>query len=537
MKKNKFIQISCHFVGLISAIVILSGSSCKKSEVPIAKTLKDSMAIMASSKAELQLMDVNFQADASFNAINASFLSGSGTTQYYKTALNNSATDYFWQQALDIQMVEDTYLRTKSSSHKDLIANLLNTFLQQNHGNGGLYDWDWNNYNDDLLWAGIAFARGYQITGNNTFLNQAKYAFNRAYDRGWDSSLGGGIWWNVDHQDKSGLSNNTAVILGCYIYESTKETAYLTKASAIYDWIWTTIYNRSSGAVYENILPNGTVSTSANVYNAGAFISAANQLHRITGRPSLYDDAKRAVDYVRANETTNGIFHNSIRNGSWASEFARGLGEFVRDNNLWSTYYDWMKQNADAAWAARRTDRNITWNDWLTTTPSDNITSMLECISSVVMQQVTPTTQPGLTDNAIYRVTPKYVTGSGISINMQTNLAEIWQWINGNNQKFQIKPVGYGYYRLVPQSATGSSLNVAGGSNANNAAIQIAATNDNASQYYKLVYDYDGYYKLKPRCAPMSCVNVEGAGTANGTKCILWNESFTDNERWLMQKL
>jgi len=189
------------------------------------------------------------------------------------------------------------------------------------------------------LWAGIAFVRGYQITGNTTFLNQAKYAFNRAYDRGWDSSLGGGIWWDVPHSCKSGLSNNTAVILGCYIYELTHDSTYLTKASAVYDWIWLTIYNRSTGAVYENIDPNGVVSSVASVYNAGAFIGAANQLHRITGRSSLYDDAKRAADYVRNNETTNGVFNNPIRNGSWSSEFARGLGEFVRDNNLWSTYY------------------------------------------------------------------------------------------------------------------------------------------------------------------------------------------------------
>jgi hypothetical protein len=534
MKKTNFTRSVSTVGSLIGISVLLWISGCKKSEVISSAILKDSTIVTA--KKTIKLNEVNSQADAAFNAINTSFLTTSGSTQYYKTALNNTATDYFWCQALDIQMVEDTYLRTKSSSQKDLITNLLNTFLQQNQGQGGLYDWNWNDYNDDLLWAGIAFARGYQITGNVTFLNQAKYAFNRAYDRGWDNSLGGGIWWDVTHQDKSGLSNNTAVILGCYIYELTKESAYLTKASAVYDWIWLTLYNRTTGAVYENITPNGTVSSVASVYNAGAFIGAANQLHRITGRLSLYDDAKRAVDYVRANETTNGIFNNPIRNGSWSSEFARGLGEFVRDNNLWSTYYSWMKQNVDAAWAARRTDRNITWNNWLTTTPSDNVTGMLECISAVVMQQVTPAAQPGLIDNAIYRLTPKNATGSSLSINMQTNLAELWQWIAGSNEKFQLKPLGNGYYRLVPQSATSSSLNVAGGSAANSTAIQISSTIVNSSQYFKLIYDYDGYYKLKPQCAPMSCVNVQGNGTANGTKCILWQESFADNERWLMEK-
>ncbi|TCD05909.1 hypothetical protein EZ449_15735 [Pedobacter frigidisoli] len=125
------------------------------------------------------LSDVNANADAAFNAYNTSFLVTSANTQYYKEALNVPSKDYFWRQALDIQMVEDVFLRTKSSAHRTLITNLLNTFLQQNQGSGGLYHWNWNEYNDDLQWAGIAFARGYQITGNTTFLSQAQYAFNR----------------------------------------------------------------------------------------------------------------------------------------------------------------------------------------------------------------------------------------------------------------------------------------------------------------------------------------------------------------------
>jgi predicted alpha-1,6-mannanase (GH76 family) len=509
-------------------------AGCKKND-SIGGSLKTDSLVSVSPK--LKVNEINSQADAAFNGYTGAFLVTSGNTQFFKVKLNDGTKDYFWQQALDIQGVEDTYLRTKSAAHKTLLTNLLNTFLQQNQGSGGLYDWNWNNFNDDILWAGIAFARGYQITQNPVYLTQAKYAFNRAYDRGWDSTLGGGIWWDVAHQNKSGLSNNTAVILGCYIYESTKETAYLTKAQAIYDWIWGHLYNHTTGAVGEDMKPDGTLIQDANVYNVGAFISAANQLHRITGLTSIYDDAKRSVDYVRNNKTTGGILTGNTRNGTWASEFARGLGEFVRDNNLWSTYYTWMKQNADAAWARRRTDYNITWNKWVANSPLDDTTKANECISAVVMQQVTPATQPGLTDNGIYRLTPKIAGGSSLDIDMTSNLADIWTSGAGNNQKFRLVPLDHGYYRLVPQSATTFSLDVTGGSNANNTAIGIYGTNGNSSQYFKVVYDYDGYYKLKPRCAPSSCVNVKGGATANGTKCVLWQESLSDNERWFMQLL
>ena len=517
-------------------VIALNFTSCKKSDPELSDlTLKNSKSQMAVGPNAL-LLDVNANADAAFDAYNTSFLVTSGNTQYYKEALNVSSKDYFWRQALDIQMVEDVYLRTKSAAHKTLITNLLNTFLQQNQGSGSLYDWDWNDYNDDLQWAGIAFARGYQITGNTTFLNQAKYAFNRSYDRGWTTELDGGLWWDVSHQDKSGLSNNPEMILGCYIYEATKDITYLNKSIAIYNWVKSKLYNASTGAVYENILPNGTVSSSANVYNIGAFVGAANHLHRLTGNSLYYDDAKRSVDYVRNNKTVNGILTNGTRQGTWQSEFVRALGEFVRDNNLWSTYYTWMKQNADAAWSVRRTDKNLIWNTWTANTPSDNITTALECVGGVIMQQVTPITQPaGIINNSIYRLSPKINANSALDI-LGTpigSLAEIWQWNAGPNQKFKLISADYGYYRLVPQHNTNTSLDVTGANPANDTPIEIYTTqNNNSAQLFKLVYDYDGYYKLKPKCAPSSCLNVKANNPADGSKIVLWQEANGDNERF-----
>jgi hypothetical protein len=529
MKKNMLTGVA----GMLClAGIIISG--CKKSSTFTNNTSTNGTETTA------RAVDPNPNADAAINGYNSAFLITSGSTQYYKTALNDNTKDYFWRQALDIQMVEDVYRRTKSTAHSTLITNLLNTFLVQNAStSGNQQDWTWNQYNDDLLWAGLAFARGYQVTHNSTFLNQAAYAFNLAYNRGWDASLGGGIWWDVAHTSKSGLSNNTAVMLGCYLYEFTRDITWLNKASAIYDWIWNSIYNHTTGAVYENMRPNGTVDMADNVYNAGAFIGAAGHLHRLTGRESLYDDAKRAVDYVRNNKTANGILSNGQRQGTWQSEFARGLGEFVRDNNLWSTYWGWMKQNADAAWNIRRTDWNIAWNQWTAPSPVDNVTTAVECVGAVVMQQVTPVTQPGFTDGATYRLTPRINSGSALDVHGGLTAdgtgVEIYGWNGGANQKFQVAPLGRGYYRLIPANATTRSVDVPGASNTDNTLIDIWTSNTTTAQYWKLVYDYDGYYKLKPKCAPVSCMNVQGNNPANGSKCVIWPESYGDNERWLFQ--
>jgi predicted alpha-1,6-mannanase (GH76 family) len=479
--------------------------------------------------------------DTVFNAYNSAFLITSGSTQYYKEALNVATTDYFWRQAVDILMVEDVYLRSKNPAHRTLITNLLNTFLVQNAGTGGLTDWDWNRYNDDLAWAGLAFVRGYQATGNTTFLNQAKYAFDRLYGRGWDTTLGGGIWWSVDKADKAGLSNNPNVILACYLYEFTGDASYLTKAVDIYTWVRSRLYDTTTGAVFEKIKADGTVIRDANVYNAGAFIGAANRLHLLTGQDMYFDDALRAVEYIRNNKTVNGILANGQRQGSWQSDFARGLGEFVRDNNLWSTYHSWMLQNANAAWSARRTDLNLTWNNWTATTPSDNLTTAIESTSAVVMLNVVPVTRPGFAAAKSYRLTPKIATDSALEVvgagTANGTGMSIGTWSGAPHQVFRIDDLGRGYYRLVPSHAPGASMDVPGGVKVDGTILDIWGTNPTAAQYWKLVYDYDGFYKVKPKCAPLSVMNLSGS-TANGTAVIIRHEATGaggDNERWLLQ--
>lgn len=326
-----------------------------------------------------------------FQDFNKSFLMASGQYIFYKTALNNTEKDYFWEQALDIQMVEDYYRVHRAADVKTLIDSLLQTFLSQNHGSGGLADWSWNNYNDDLLWAGLAFVRGYEIVGKPAYLYQAKYAFDFLYGRGWDNQLGGGIWWDAGHTAKSGLSNNPAVILSCYLYRFTGDSAYLAKAKAIYNWIWNTLYDHQSGAVCENISAAGILAKDANVYNIGAFVGGANFLHDLTGTQSYTDDAKRSIDYVVSHNT---IMHRSGGN-TWQSEFARALGEFLRSNpSYWNTYYTWMKANAAAAWQCRRTDLDLMWNDWTAPTRTDEMLTANECVSAIVMLAVTPDRQP-----------------------------------------------------------------------------------------------------------------------------------------------
>lgn len=342
----------------------------------------------------------NTIADQAYAGFNNAFIRQADGLTFYKTSLNNNEKDYFWQQALDIQSAQDNYFRTNSQTNRTLITNLLNAFLQQNKSNNttNVQSWEWNNYNDDLFWGAVAFCRGYEYTGNPTFLSQAEYAFNLTYNHtgtgnwGWDSQLGGGIWWSRDKEHKETLSNGPGIVTACYLYQFTGNQTYLDKAIQIYNWLRATLFNANTGAVYSKISAAGTVDYADNVFNSGSFGGAANFLYQITGNISYFNDAKKAFDYVKNTKFNNQILYATSRNGTENAEYIRWLGEFVRQNNLWNEYYPWMKLNADTAWNRRRTDLNITWNDWRVQSPSDNSTTN-ESNSAVVIQEVTPIVQ------------------------------------------------------------------------------------------------------------------------------------------------
>jgi hypothetical protein len=112
-----------------------------------------------------------------------------------------------WIGGLDIAVAEDDYERTHSPADWTLVSNLVTTFLNDDGTDWTSYD----GWNDDIGWMLNATLRGYQITGNTAWLNVAETQWNNAYNRGWSSDGGGGIWENLTDYSKCALSNETFV--------------------------------------------------------------------------------------------------------------------------------------------------------------------------------------------------------------------------------------------------------------------------------------------------------------------------------------
>ena len=303
-------------------------------------------------------------ADMVFDAYNNAYLIQTQNNLglvYYARSLTNRATDGGWTLAIDIEGAENAYERTHCPVQQQLVNSLCTDFLLESP-----LPWNGDSWNDDIGWFALALARGYQMTGDTNYLNAAEYGFNMAFARGWDTNYnGGGIWEqqpaNVSGApNKNSLSNESLLQAVCMIYQSTGDTNYLNSALLIYNWVRTNLFNTNSGLVYTYMATNGIPNTSSALYNQGTFTDCANLLHNITGPQVYYNDAFLAVEYTRNHITDNSIFNNGATYlDTWAAEYARGMGHFVRDNNLWSTYYPWMQANANAAWGCRRIDYNV----------------------------------------------------------------------------------------------------------------------------------------------------------------------------------
>ncbi len=304
----------------------------------------------------------NAYADTAIEYFNDTYLHlGGPTNTYYRTSIFDTGPAYFWIQALNIMMLEDSVIRSPNPRYQNIINDLLETFNVMN----GM-DWTWNQFFDDYAWASLAFVRGGRINNNSAHIQKARDGFDYIWQEGWSADLGGGVWWDKAHTAKEALSNGPTIYLGCLLYQSTGNAWYRDRAIDIYAWMRNNLYNTSTGQVYQKKLADGTLDTTVSNFNVGAFISAANCLYTVTGNAMYYSDAQRSADWVINNMTVDGI---EVPIGS--AEFARGLGEFMRDRNLYSTYLGWMQQNSQAAWNIRRTDRNISWGHWREQTPTN----------------------------------------------------------------------------------------------------------------------------------------------------------------------
>jgi len=352
-------------------------------------------------------------ANTIFTAYNTAFYVTNGGSAYYKTDNGSGTGPGWWTFAEEIEMAEDAYARSGSGSFSNVVSTLCNGFIAANGSS-----WTYDNYNDDMTWAVIAFSRGYLDTGNPAFLSAAQSNFNAMYARAWDTNFtGGGLWWSTAKGSKNACINGPAAVAACYLYGITGNSNYLAEAQACYAWERRVLFNTNTGAIDDNI-GTGTsgLSTWASTYNQGTFIGAGDFLYRITRLPFYYQDAILAAKYTENSISSAGILpvYESGDLAGFNGIFARWVAQFARDQGLWPAYGPWLNTNANAAWKYRNTN-NLSWYNWTSATPAGtNVLASWDCSDSVIIMQVGLTNAPDP-----LQITP----GSGFTATAQQSFA------------------------------------------------------------------------------------------------------------------
>jgi predicted alpha-1,6-mannanase (GH76 family) len=301
----------------------------------------------------------------------------------------------FWHVCEEIEAAEDAYERTRNPVYRNMVRELLDGL---NNVVSGTTDFaSWNKYNDDVLWAVIALARGYEITGHRPFLDQAMWQFNAVWSRAWDGALGGGLWWTTDRTTKNACVNGPGAIAAMILARNTVNTGYRRQADQVYRWLRATLVDTATGQVADHIEAGGRKVWWRFTYNQGTFAGAATLLYQSTGDPAYLADASRAVHWTRRNLTGQhlaDILDDEYDSANRNNDAAGFKGIFIR----WAARYanvssdtaikSWLTRNADTAWALRNSS-GVMWGQWWRRTPDGFVTSW-ESSPGVAVTQVAP---------------------------------------------------------------------------------------------------------------------------------------------------
>ena len=319
------------------------------------------------------------------SAFNSAFYVQSGTNGWFKDTQTGGVT-YFWGQAEMIECVEDAYEWNSNATLKAQITNLLNGFIYVNGSNWPNY----TPYNDDVMWAVIAFARGGVDTGRMNYCNLAKANFDACYARAYDTNVCGGMYWQYpNNASKNACVNGPGAIAAYLLYQMYGDTNYWNKASGLYEWERAVLLNAANVAIADNIGTNGIVNGGATTYNQGTFIGAAEFL-------GLTNDAALAANFTMENMTSGGILPEygiNNNNSGFNAIFWRWQVRFMRDCGMKGIYESWLQANAAAAWGARRVSDSLSWCQWLHPSPAGTNFYAWDCISSYEILQAADPTQ------------------------------------------------------------------------------------------------------------------------------------------------
>ena len=203
-------------------------------------------------------------------------------------------------------------------------------------GNKGDY------YYDDDLWIAIQFMEAYINLGEEKYLKNAESLLEFIWS-GWGKGSGedlgyGGIPWKVDTGPLT-CSNAPAAYAFARYYQLTGDEVFLERAKTVYAWVREYLFMPTS-----SLYMDGPGNNWSGSYNNGLMIAAGSVLYSITGESSYYDEARRTAHAAFGNNFDSApggmiYFANDIDNPWMDAWLVKGYVEFYKIDRKNSTSF------------------------------------------------------------------------------------------------------------------------------------------------------------------------------------------------------
>jgi predicted alpha-1,6-mannanase (GH76 family) len=258
-----------------------------------------------------------------------------------------------WWNAANAITVLANYSRATHS--REFLPVFSNTFTQAQKTSAQFL----NKYYDDEGWWALAWVDVYDLTQRPEYLAMAAAIFSDM-TTGWDSTCGGGIWWNKDRQYKNAIANELFLSVAAHLARratADQRGQYLAWARKEWEWF------SNSGMINQQKLINDGLDSSCHnnqqntwTYNQGVILGGLTELYRAAPDPSLPAAAQAVADAALTHLTdANGILHDTCEPNCGA-DGVQFKGIFVR--NLMALdavfpnprYAKFARANAESIW-------------------------------------------------------------------------------------------------------------------------------------------------------------------------------------------
>jgi rhamnogalacturonyl hydrolase YesR len=174
---------------------------------------------------------------------------------------------------------------------------------------------------DDNQWIGITLLDAYERLKNKNYLAKGVEIY-RFMMTAYDTTSGGGLYWEEGKPTKNTCSNGPGIILALQLYKATRQKSYLDTALLLYNWVNKKLYN-GAGLYYDNInVKTGKTDQKRYSYNAATMLQANVYLFELTGNKQYLS---KAIEIAEAADT---YFYGSgkFRDNLWFNAvMLRGL--------------------------------------------------------------------------------------------------------------------------------------------------------------------------------------------------------------------